>query len=601
MDRWRKATAAAVVGLVLHALCWWPYWIDDAFITFRYVQNFASGRGMVYNEGESVEGITNLGWALWLTPFAGGDLLWWAKVWGLAFGVGAVVLVGEWCRAQALPLSATTVALAALVVPPWLASHTMYGLEGAAAAFFVTLAWSRHGAEADGRSRAPWSAIGMALAPWVRPDGALAAIVVGAWHVVRRGRKFTRAAAIAVGVVLLGAGVLVALKLHWFGDVLPNTAHTKLRSWPPARGLVYLQSFLSWPSPAFSWSLVAAMGWGALRTVRRDDRALPGVFALVAFGAAVAQDGDFMENFRFFVPAWPAVAAALGVLVADLGRLHRHLPVVAAVAAAATMAPLVRVLQADRLEDAGFAAWARTKPWPPYADGPLGASHWDFMPHFAFPAAWSVVQRAEGASLAYVNIGLVGAVSDGPVLDLLGLTDPIMANRFSRKDWAVAWAHVQAEADYVMMDVPAGEWSRYRGPLAEAGWPLVDGCSGYWVFANPARSTLAAPARPVLRARLDEAFVRLRSHPAALIAIGYELAFNPGDPELFFEWEAKISPHVSAMQLRQLRCESGLDGCFYKPSCDNGQPRMSVAAFADPATWPGAQTLGKKVMGQDHK
>ncbi|EMO73712.1 hypothetical protein LEP1GSC127_0037 [Leptospira kirschneri str. 200801925] len=35
-------------------------WIsDDAFISLRYAKNFAEGKGLVFNEGEFVEGYTN--------------------------------------------------------------------------------------------------------------------------------------------------------------------------------------------------------------------------------------------------------------------------------------------------------------------------------------------------------------------------------------------------------------------------------------------------------------------------------------------------------------------------------------------------------------
>ena len=43
---------------------------DDAYISFRYVQNFVDGYGLVFNVGERVEGYTNLLWVLILSLFA---------------------------------------------------------------------------------------------------------------------------------------------------------------------------------------------------------------------------------------------------------------------------------------------------------------------------------------------------------------------------------------------------------------------------------------------------------------------------------------------------------------------------------------------------
>jgi hypothetical protein len=43
---------------------------EDAYISFRYARNLANGLGLVYNEGERVEGYSNLLWVLIMTPFA---------------------------------------------------------------------------------------------------------------------------------------------------------------------------------------------------------------------------------------------------------------------------------------------------------------------------------------------------------------------------------------------------------------------------------------------------------------------------------------------------------------------------------------------------
>ena len=40
---------------------------DDAFISFRYAQNLAEGKGLVFNIGERVEGYTNFLWTCLLS------------------------------------------------------------------------------------------------------------------------------------------------------------------------------------------------------------------------------------------------------------------------------------------------------------------------------------------------------------------------------------------------------------------------------------------------------------------------------------------------------------------------------------------------------
>lgn len=46
------------------------YFVDDAYIGFRYISNLHAGNGFVFNPLERVEGISNIGWLLTLIPFS---------------------------------------------------------------------------------------------------------------------------------------------------------------------------------------------------------------------------------------------------------------------------------------------------------------------------------------------------------------------------------------------------------------------------------------------------------------------------------------------------------------------------------------------------
>jgi len=67
---------------------------DDAFISFRYVQNFVDGHGLVFNIGERVEGYTNLLWVLILSALVrmNFDIGNTAQTLSLAFGVLVLVM-----------------------------------------------------------------------------------------------------------------------------------------------------------------------------------------------------------------------------------------------------------------------------------------------------------------------------------------------------------------------------------------------------------------------------------------------------------------------------------------------------------------------------
>ena len=86
--------------VILLAVLNYPYSVivynhlgEDAFITFRYTENFVAGHGLVYNPGERVEGFSNFLWLLILAFFhkLGFGLLTTSKV--LAVTVNSLLMV----------------------------------------------------------------------------------------------------------------------------------------------------------------------------------------------------------------------------------------------------------------------------------------------------------------------------------------------------------------------------------------------------------------------------------------------------------------------------------------------------------------------------
>ena len=62
-----------LIGICLLALAhaaWFNHTADDAFISFRYVDNWVRGYGLVFNPGERVMGYSNFLWVVLLYPFA---------------------------------------------------------------------------------------------------------------------------------------------------------------------------------------------------------------------------------------------------------------------------------------------------------------------------------------------------------------------------------------------------------------------------------------------------------------------------------------------------------------------------------------------------
>jgi arabinofuranosyltransferase len=94
-----------VLGLPAALLAWgfWGFSHDDAFITYRYANQWAHGNGLTFNTGEHVLGTSAAGYALLLgllsrtTGFAGLDV----PAWGTILSLAAILLV-SWVLAAGL-------------------------------------------------------------------------------------------------------------------------------------------------------------------------------------------------------------------------------------------------------------------------------------------------------------------------------------------------------------------------------------------------------------------------------------------------------------------------------------------------------------------
>ncbi|MBL4688021.1 MAG: hypothetical protein JKY37_25750, partial [Nannocystaceae bacterium] len=140
--------AHLVVGLLIPvAVLAWHMWtvrmytVDDAYISFRYARNLASGHGLVYNLGESVEGYTNFsltvvlgaGMAIGIDPHP------LSKVLGAAAALGTLVVVYRLSH-RLLPLSGLPcVATWLLATSAPFASWAVFGLETSIFAFLILL------------------------------------------------------------------------------------------------------------------------------------------------------------------------------------------------------------------------------------------------------------------------------------------------------------------------------------------------------------------------------------------------------------------------------------------------------------------------------
>lgn len=430
LKEWAQGAAlprdiALVFGLVLPAMLLaanlWRvrgFTVDDSFISYRYARNLARGLGLVYNPGERIEGYTNF---LFTVLLAGGIKLG-IDPEALSKGIGAGsafaslgLTYGIAARLRpyrTIPCIATWLLASTIVFTGW----SVFGLE---TGFFVALilggtylflretdlgpTLDEASPDTPPRRAFPWSGVVFALAGLTRPEApmflGLLMLFLG-WGLV--GRQNLLRGALFAGPVL----VHLLFRHAYYGSWVPNTLGAKTGNFEGQlrSGLTYVQSYMTHAGPVVYLALLG-VAYGVTRS-RRDVMAVTAI-AVAVMGYVTLVGGDWMKFFRFMAPFEPFC-----FLLVDLGvrrAADRRDPVTNLALAffAAFMVPLrgtaLREAQADFLQN-------EKRFWDRAAGG---------------TARW--FQQAPPGEIALGDIGYVGWATDYPILDLLGLTDPVIS------------------------------------------------------------------------------------------------------------------------------------------------------------------------------
>jgi hypothetical protein len=402
---------ALVLALGLGArLAFGPWPIDDAYITFRYARNLASGLGFVYNPGAAVLGTTTPGYTLLLVPPAwlGLDL---ARVsWVLAAGCD---LLTAWLlyllgRRSGRPWTGVLAALLLLLAPKFVAWSSVSGMETSLYVLaLVATAWLYE------RGWQWATAVVAGLALWVRPDALLLLAAVGLYARLSGRGWLLRPAALAGAVAL----PWVLFSWWYFGSPVPASVLAKASS----NDLTAAQSVLAlgghFLATWYERLLLLPFLAGLVLTLRQGG---PGRLLLLwglLYGAVFGAAGAFGHHLWYFVPLyvpyfWCASAGLLALppLLATLTRTQGGwLPVQPATPARGWLAGGVL---------AGLLLWQLR-----LAHGHVAAEH-AVREHLYREVATSLTSVSHGEALAATEVGVLGWYFQGPVLDLVGLVSP---------------------------------------------------------------------------------------------------------------------------------------------------------------------------------
>lgn len=448
------ALAAAVLGVAIAREAW-PWISDDAFISLRYSQRLLAGQGLTWNDGEFVEGYSNLSWVLLtsLLGWFGLDLVTAVRVLGITSTLGAcAVLAFGLLPSLPLPARLATVLLAA---QPTAVLWSIGGLEAplAMCCIGVGLWGTLRGIAAEQTAAAQqsfrWAGVAFGLLVLTRPDAPLWVGTAVLTVLACRPRTVGHWRQLLPVVLLLALPPLVlfvaqtGFRVAYFGDWVANTTRAKLapslRAWET--GFDYLHSAAE--SLRSLW-LPALVGLGfALR--ERSTRPLA-VYTLIALpawcGYIGSLGGDYFPRNRVLVPTLVPLAALAATGIAGVfggGAVRRVLAWLLAIGC-------IALARFD-------GEWLPGQPVPPPRLPRQLLSCWEWRGIDCGRWLADAFGR-QRPLLALDQVGAVPYASGLPCIDMLGLCDRTIATTPIEPERYSLTGHARGNGPYVLSRRP---------------------------------------------------------------------------------------------------------------------------------------------------
>jgi len=304
--------ALLIIVFLAHVSIFWthnPY--DDAYISFRYARNLARGKGLVFNEGEAVEGYSNFLWVLILSLFfkLGCDLPLVSKILGALFSLGSLAVTYQISRSltNKKPIS-DAIPLMLLAFSSCLALHSVNGLETAMFSFLVNASIWLYLRGLSHSRYLYYSSLLLFLAALTRHEAVLIfCITLMHYLYIKRGDLswHEKEGYFWIFIPSLLYLIYFLWRYSYYGHLLPNTFYAKKADlWSDIQlGSTYFGQFLT--------SVGGAIGFLGLPIIflkKRSKQNWEAYFIgilLVYSLYIVFVGGDGFPLLRFFVPILP--------------------------------------------------------------------------------------------------------------------------------------------------------------------------------------------------------------------------------------------------------------------------------------------------------
>ncbi len=412
---------------------------EDCYITFRYVENFIAGKGLVYNTGERVEGYSDFLWLMLLAFFRwlGFSPIIISRILGL---VSTVLLL--WVASYySLKKKQRKIEWIYLATPlliffnPMLHYHHGRGLETSFYAFlFIWAAFSFK------RRNYANSSIAFAAMALLRPEG-----FIYFWLVLpmlfmdikySRTEKFPYSLPLVrlrfFVPYLLIVGSFFIWRLSYYGRLFPNSVYAKTEPfnflWNPS--LHDLLQFI------ISWSYIPVFALLAVFTYHKEEWEIQrsllipmllggGVlFFTIAVGKVQA------EPFQHYIPLIPIIILLLQEFLRAMKmRVDNNLPLIIGFF---VIFQILNLYTSNNLDSPKTRLHSRTFQYLFSWNFPARISwYFDTMPSLLNGDAgkWCKQNLPPDSIIAADQIGQLGYYSGHRILDILGITDKEFASK----------------------------------------------------------------------------------------------------------------------------------------------------------------------------
>lgn len=314
---------------------------DDAFISYRYAENFFNGHGLVFNPGERVEGYSNLLYTLLMVPafFLGKAFVYsYSFSFNILLGLAALAVFALFVAHRYGQRQAILGGLLFSANPIlWL--HINTGLESILVLLWQLLGWTsmeRYLENKDNKKHLYLVLASIALLLITRVDGFIFAGILAFYLLVfRREYRLGITTLITTSIV---EGIYILLRYVYYGDILNNAYYAKVSGTILTRLTAGYNDFITivWHSGVWPYVLVFAFTsvlsiFTYYRLSSKEDRAqvswpFPVVAPICVILYWIYVGGDVFHE-RFLLLLYP-----MGIFL-FLALLHKHANTVFAVIA----------------------------------------------------------------------------------------------------------------------------------------------------------------------------------------------------------------------------------------------------------------------------